>query len=66
MSWKQSDMIPGSQGNYRWRVRFDLSPQGYLGIDQYDGNELKDRVLLSPAQIEALRAFTTPPRKAKP
>jgi hypothetical protein len=50
------EKIKGSPGNYGWQVRFDVT-NGYLGISQYDGEILKDRVLLSPAQVRQLVEF---------
>jgi hypothetical protein len=52
-----SEKIKGNPGNYGWQVRFDLA-DGYLGITQFDGETVKDRVLLSPAQIRELVNFT--------
>jgi hypothetical protein len=51
-----SEKIKGSPRNYGWAVGFDLT-DGYLGISQYDGEAVKDRVLLSPAQIKELVNF---------
>ena len=50
------EKIKGTAGNYSWQVRFDLT-DGYLGINQYDGETLKERVLLSPAQVRELVNF---------
>jgi hypothetical protein len=60
-----SDNIPGNEGNYQWAVRFDKTrPErhthepGYIGITQFDEDgKLKERVLLSPAQMKALISF---------
>ena len=69
-----SDKIPGEHGNYGWSVRFDntgpadyIHEPGYIGIIQYDehGN-LKERVLLSPDQMEALIKFRYKLRKVQP
>ena len=60
-----ADKIPGDKGNYGWAVQFDNTgpadyahEPGYIGITQFDENgNVKDRVLLSPEQSEALRTF---------
>lgn len=57
---KYSDKIPGDRGNYKWSVQLDLT-DGYLGITQFDGDEVKERVLLSPKQVEALLDFRRAP-----
>ena len=51
-----SDKVKGDRGNYSWIARFDLT-DGYLGITQFDGEAVKDRVLLSPAQLQELLDF---------
>lgn len=53
-----SEKIKGSPRNYGWTVRFDLT-NGCLGITQFEGETVKDRVLLSPAQVRELVNFTT-------
>ena len=53
---RYSEDIKGDQGNFNWSACFDLTG-GYLGISQSQGGELKDRVLLSPKQVEELVAF---------
>ena len=64
-----SEMIAGDKGNYDWAVRFDNTgphnhDQGYIGITQYDGHgKLKERVLLSPDQVQAFRKFLYKARK---
>lgn len=58
-----SGLIKGTRGNYGWSARFDISESGYLGISQFEGDAVKDRVLLSPAQVKELLAFCG--RKAK-
>lgn len=50
------EKIKGARGNYNWPVRFDVT-DGYLGVTQYDGDTVKDRVLLSPAQVRELLKF---------
>ena len=49
-----SEKIKGSERNYDWQVRFDLT-DGFLGITQFEGETVKDRVLLSPAQARVSR-----------
>jgi hypothetical protein len=49
-----SDWIDGARGNYDWPVRYDRT-DGYLGISQIEGG--KDRVLLSPKQVQELIKF---------
>lgn len=51
-----SEKVPGTRGNYEWPVRFEVT-DGYLGIAQYEGDKVKDKVLLSPAQVRKLVAF---------
>ena len=51
-----SEKIEGTRGNYRWPVTLDYQ-DGFVGIDQWDGDEIKDRVLLSPVQVKALISF---------
>lgn len=51
-----SDQIAGARGNYNWPVRFD-STDGHLGITQTEGDKVKDRVLLSPKQVQELIKF---------
>lgn len=58
-----SAVIPGQDGNYEWAVRCDETG-GYLGITQFDElDKVKERVLLSPNQVEALIRFY---RKLRP
>jgi len=52
-----SAKIPGVRGNYGWPIRFDLSNDGFLGITQFDGEAVKDRILLSPRQVKELLTF---------
>ena len=57
-----SEKIPGAKRNFRWPVRFDRTGgkvKGCIGINQYsqDGQHLVDRVLLSPAQVNAFLEF---------
>lgn len=53
---KYSDTIEGDSGNYKWGVRFDFTG-GYVGITQYADKDVKDRILLSPTQVEEMAAF---------
>jgi hypothetical protein len=51
-----SETIPGDVGNHHRAVRYDVT-SGYVGITVLEGDEVPDRVLLSPAQLKALQAF---------
>lgn len=51
-----SEKIKGSRGNYDWAARFDVT-DGYVGITQFEGETVKDRVLLSPAQVQEFLEF---------
>lgn len=51
-----SEKIKGARGNYGWLARFDIT-NGYLGITQFEGEKVNDRVLLSPAQVQELLDF---------
>jgi hypothetical protein len=55
-----SEIVDGDKANYDWRVRFDLTGGKYLGITQYEGDAVKDRILLSPNQVSELLAFLRP------
>jgi hypothetical protein len=55
--FRYSGKIPGNARNHRFAQRFDINYDGYLGIQQFDGAKVADRVLLSPAQVKALLAF---------
>lgn len=59
-----SEKIKGARGNYDWAVRFDLT-DGYLGVNQYEGEKLKERILLSPAQVRELLNFVTGKKAAR-
>ena len=48
-----SEWIKGDEGNHEMLVRFDKTGQ-YLGVNSDAG----DRILLSPAQAQALIAFS--------
>lgn len=52
-----SKPVEGDRGNYKWSARFDMTSGRYLGITQYEGDAVKDRVLLSPAQVDELVKF---------
>jgi hypothetical protein len=60
-----SDELVGDARNYHRNARFDFS-DGYLGLTQWEGRRGPlgyrnlQRVLLSPAQVLALRQFITP------
>ena len=51
-----SETVPGAHGNYGWDVRFDMT-NGFLGLTQWEGDRVKDRVLMSPKQVKELVAF---------
>lgn len=54
-----SDEIPGARGNYSLSVTYDVT-DGYVGITQKDEDgAVKDRVLLSPKQVQELTRFLT-------
>jgi hypothetical protein len=55
---KYSDDVPGTKRNYNWPVNFDTT-DGFVGINQLGGGKVKDRVLLSPAQVKALVAWVS-------
>lgn len=59
-----SEKLKGSPGNYGWEVRFDIS-DGYLGITQFEGETVMDRVLLSPAQVKELVGFVSGKKVAR-
>lgn len=51
-----SDKIEGTTENYDWSVRFN-DTDGCVGITQFEGNTVKDSVLLSKLQVRELIAF---------
>ena len=51
-----SEKIKGDRANYGWPARFDIT-DGYVGITQFEDDKVKDRVLLSPKQIQELLDF---------
>lgn len=53
---KYTEKLKGDDGNYDWVARLDLD-RGYLGVTQWVDNGKIERVLLSPAQVDALLAF---------
>ena len=53
---KYTDKLKGDKGNYGWVARFDLS-NGYLGITEWLDDNKIERILLCPAQVEALQEF---------
>jgi hypothetical protein len=56
---KYSADINGSRGNYYWKVRFDFTTGGYLGISQWHEGKI-ERVLLCKKQTDALIKFCHP------
>lgn len=52
-----SPLVDGDRTNHHLGVRFDVSASGHLGISQQDHGRWADRVLLTPAQVKALKAF---------
>ena len=48
--------VKGDKGNFDQPVRFDWT-SGYIGISQFEGKAVKERVLLSPVQARALMEF---------
>lgn len=61
---KYSEKITGERRNYNWAVRFDITGNGFVGITQYDGDTVKDRVLLSPDQVAKLSRFVSSAKRA--
>jgi hypothetical protein len=59
---RYSEKIEGDHGNYGWQTRFDISDNGYLGINQYEAGGLTDRILLSPNQVRELIEFVCRPK----
>jgi len=53
---RYSQCIKGTARNYNWSVSFD-DTDGYVGINQLEGERVKDRILLSPAQVKAMTKF---------
>jgi len=53
---RYSQRIKGTARNYNWSVSFD-DTDGYVGINQLEGERVKDRILLSPAQVKAMTKF---------
>lgn len=51
-----SEKIKGVPSNHNFAVRFD-DTDGHLGITQFDGEAVSDRVLLSPDQVRKLLNF---------
>ena len=49
---RYSDRIKGQRENWIHGVEFD-DTNGFIGISQFQGERLIDRVLLSPAQVTA-------------
>jgi hypothetical protein len=64
---RYSAKFPGVRANFGQPVRFDLTA-GFLGITQWDAPDAKtvrDRVLLSRKQVDALLAFLGAERKRR-
>lgn len=62
---RYSDKVPGQAGNYCQPVRFDMTGN-YVGITQWKDDGI-ERVLLSPAQVRALKVFVCAKgRRARP
>jgi hypothetical protein len=59
-----SEKIKGNRGNHNFQARLDLS-DGYLGITQWDGESITDRVLLSPTQVQELLDFVGKKKSAR-
>ena len=57
-----SKRFDGDRGNFKWPARYDLTDR-YLGITQFEGDQVKDRVLLSPDQVKELIDFINRPTK---
>ena len=53
---RYSKRIKGAPSNWNLAARFDLT-EGHLGIVNFDGPKVTDRVLLSPEQVRELRKF---------
>lgn len=64
---RYSKYIAGNKGNYDWKVRFDRSQHGYLGIsqDHSPGSHGIERVLLCPRQVNELLKFLGAERKRR-
>jgi hypothetical protein len=61
---RYSDRIKGAPGNYNWIARFDMT-DGFLGITQIEEGAVKDRVLLSPAQVREMLDFIGKKKSAR-
>ena len=51
-----SEKLDGEPANHNLVARYDIT-DGLLGVTQWDGDTVKDRVLLSPNQVKELLAF---------
>jgi hypothetical protein len=60
---KYSKKIPGTVGNYGWSVRY-AKTDGYVLVYQ-EKEYVTEAVLLSPAQLDKLIAFASPPAKRR-
>lgn len=59
-----SEKLKGARGNCNLQARFDVT-DGYLGITQFEGEAVTDRVLLSPEQAQALFDFVGKKKTAR-
>jgi hypothetical protein len=59
-----SEEITGDRRNYHWPVRFDTT-DGFLRITQSDEGRVKDCVLLSPKQVQAMIEFVRSHSRSK-
>lgn len=59
-----SEKIRGTPRNFNAQVRFDIT-DGYIGITQFDGLSVSDRVLLSPGQVRQLIEFVAKKKKSR-
>ena len=64
---RYGEWIYGTTANHNLKVRFDVTRSGYLGITQPGASiERIERVLLSPAQVQALLTFLALPARRDP
>jgi hypothetical protein len=61
-----SNQFAGDDTNYDLWVQFDLT-DGYLGLSQgqKDYTKVDARILLTPAQVELLKAFLDNPKRMR-
>jgi hypothetical protein len=53
---RYSARIKGQASNWDLAAKFDMTA-GHLGITNYDGPKVTNRVLLSPEQVRELKKF---------